>query len=132
MGELRGPAAGDQGDRTMVPVVLWGVVVALAATAVGALVLALGLLLFDRLRPTPSVFLAVSLTAVAVGALWASRRMGRGGLWVGAATGLGYGLLAWVLGGIFGLGPASWLGILQAFVSAVVVGAVAGIIGVNL
>ncbi|MDI6871644.1 MAG: TIGR04086 family membrane protein [Bacillota bacterium] len=133
MGEVRSPAAGgDRDSQPMAPAVLWSVVVALAATALGALILALGLLLFDELRPTPGALLAVSLAAVAVGALWGSRRVGHGGLWVGGATGLGYGLVTWALAGIFQLGSLNLLGVVQALVAAAVVGAVAGVIGVNL
>jgi putative membrane protein (TIGR04086 family) len=111
---------------------VWGVVVALVATGLGALLLAIGLLLWAGLTPGPGILLAISLAAVAVGALWASRRAGHAGLLVGGAVGLGYALLSCVLAGVFHLGALSVPGLVQALAAAVVVGAVAGIIGVNL
>ncbi|MGE5552604.1 MAG: TIGR04086 family membrane protein [Betaproteobacteria bacterium] len=132
MVEVRSRAGGDREEQAVAAVVLWGVVAALVGTALGALILAVGLLLFDELTPSGGTFLATSLAAVALGALWGSRRVGHGGLWVGGSIGLGYGLLAWILAGIFRLGPLSFTGLAQALVAAAVVGAVAGIIGVNL
>lgn len=121
-----------QSDQSPLAAILWGVVVALVTALLGAFLLALGLLFFERLQPTLSVFLAVALAAAAFGALWSSHRVGRGGLWVGAATGLTYALVAWGLSALLGLGPFQALGLLQALASAVVLGGVAGIIGVNL
>lgn len=105
---------------------------AIGVTALIALLLAVGLLLFDRLQPTASIFLAAALTATAIGALWAARRVGRGGLWVGGATGAGYALLAWAIAGLLHLEGLGLLGVLQGLAATIVVGALAGIIGVNL
>lgn len=132
MAELRNPMGNERGEGTAGPAVLWGVVVALLATAAAALLLALALLIFDRLNPGTSAFLAVGLGSCALGSLYASHRAGRGGLWVGGATGLGYALLAWLLAGLFRAGSLTPLGVLQGLVAATVVGAVAGIVGVNL
>lgn len=125
-------AEGGQEGRAAAPIIMWGIVVGLASAVLGALLLALGLLLFDELRPSTSAALAINLAAVAIGSLWASRRMARGGLWVGALTGLGYALVVWLLAALLRLGPLAPFAILQALVSAAVVGAVAGVIGVNL
>ncbi len=132
MVEVRGPAEGDREGAAIAPVVLWGVVAALAITALGALALSIGLLLFDELSPSAGALLAISLTAVAAGALWGSRRVGHGGLWVGGAIGVGYAILAWALAGVFRFGALNLPGLVEALLAAAVVGAVAGIIGVNL
>lgn len=133
MSELRVPG-GDRAETvgTALTAALWGVVAGVLVTMIAGLVMAFGLLLFADLRPSSSIFLATALSSVAVGALLASRRVGRGGLWVGALTGVGYAVLVWVLSGMLNLGPLTGIGILQAVVSAALVGAVAGVIGVNL
>ncbi|HHW15268.1 MAG TPA: TIGR04086 family membrane protein [Firmicutes bacterium] len=133
MGKVRSGAAADGREEQGVGVAaLWGMVVALLATGVGALLFAVGLLVTENLEPTAGALLAISLVGVALGSLWASRRVGHSGLWLGGGIGLGYGLLACVLAGVLRLGPLTLSGVLQGVLSGVLVGAAAGIIGVNL
>lgn len=133
MVEQRGsPTRDDHEDNAMAPAVLWGIVVSLGAALLGALVLATAMRFVESLRPSPSSLLAIMLAAVAIGSLWASHRTGRAGLLAGGLTGLGFTLLGWLLVMIMQLGPLTLLGLLQALVAGAVVGAVAGIIGVNL
>lgn len=116
----------------MTPAILWGIVVSLAATLVGALILATAMRLVESLRPSASALLAIMLAAVALGAMWSSHRVGRSGFLTGGLTGLGFGLLGWLLVTLMQLGTPSLPGLLQALLAATAVGAVAGIIGVNL
>lgn len=105
---------------------------ALLATGMAALLFAVALLATEHLQPTAGALLAVSLVGVALGSLWASHRAGRSGLWLGAGVGLSYGMLACLLAGVLQLGPLRLIGAVQGILSGMVVGAVAGIIGVNL
>lgn len=112
--------------------ILGGLIWAFGLMAAGALVLSLTLAFTGQKESTlPSAAVVVHLLAAFIGGLAAGKRSGTKGWYAGGATGLLYAALLYLIG-FLGFDRDFHLSVLLAAAVAFAVGAVGGMIGVNL